>query len=123
MFASESVVVSAGNAVTGKDTTTGFHSVARNDLRKVHAVLNEIDGYASTDDTHGYYRYGVPNVFGMNFQAVSVGQKLAVGNGADVRSTADSSAAMPMPAKHAEQRASVRSRFRRPMRWARLSRN
>lgn len=74
---------SLSNAVTGQDTTFGFHSVARNDLRKVHAVLNEIDGYASTDDAHTGSHVGVPTILGMNFQAVSVGQKLAVGNTGD----------------------------------------
>jgi hypothetical protein len=73
---------SLSNTVTGQDTTDGYHSVARNDLRKVHAVLNEIDGYRSTDDAHTH-PVGVPNVFGMNFQAVSVGEKLAVGNPKD----------------------------------------
>src|SRR5215468_11744717 len=36
---------SLANTVTGADTTKGFHSVARNDLRKVHSVLNEIAGF------------------------------------------------------------------------------
>lgn len=83
VFVSDPAWFSLSNTVTGQDTTTGYHSVARNDLRKVHAVLNQIDGFASTDDGHTYYHYGVPAVFGMNFQAVSVGQKLAKGNAAD----------------------------------------
>jgi hypothetical protein len=58
------------------DTTTGFHSVQRNDGLKVQSVFNEIDGLDST----GKHNPGVPTIFGMNFQAVSVGQKLAVGN-------------------------------------------
>lgn len=58
------------------DTTKGFHSVQRNDQRKVNAVLNEIHGLDST----GAHAVGVPAIFGMNFQAVSVGQKLAKGN-------------------------------------------
>ena len=61
------------------DTTTGFHSVQRNDQLKVNAILNEINGLDST----GAKRVGVPAVFGMNFQAVSVGQKLKQGNSAD----------------------------------------
>ncbi len=40
---------------------------------KVQAILHEIDGLDST----GSRAAPVPNVFGMNFQAVSVGQKLA----------------------------------------------
>jgi hypothetical protein len=62
-----------------KDTTTGFHSVQRNDHRKVVSILNEIDGYKSYDDAHTNH-VGVPTILGMNFQAVSVGQKLAKGN-------------------------------------------
>src|SRR5262249_13984877 len=38
------------------------------------AVLNQIDGY----DHDRTKKVGVPTVFGTNFQAVSVGQKLAV---------------------------------------------
>jgi predicted AlkP superfamily pyrophosphatase or phosphodiesterase len=58
------------------DTTTGFHSVQRNDQLKVNAILNEINGLDST----GAHAVGVPAIFGMNFQAVSVGQKLKAGN-------------------------------------------
>jgi predicted AlkP superfamily pyrophosphatase or phosphodiesterase len=58
------------------DTTKGFHSVQRNDQLKVQSILNEIDGLDST----GTKKVGVPTIFGMNFQAVSVGQKLAKGN-------------------------------------------
>jgi hypothetical protein len=39
---------------------------------KVAAVKNEIDGL----DSSGHTKLGVPNIFGMNFQAVSVGEKL-----------------------------------------------
>src|SRR6202035_4560653 len=39
---------------------------------KVQAILNEIDGLSHD----GKAPKPVPNVFGMNFQAVSVGQKL-----------------------------------------------
>jgi len=74
---------SLANTVTGDDTTNGYHSVARNDLRKVHAVLNQIDGYVSTDDAHSGAKAGTPTIFGMNFQAVSVGQKLKKGNATD----------------------------------------
>lgn len=41
------------------------------DTRKVKAILNEIDGLDHT----GVNAVGVPAVFGMNFQAVSVGEK------------------------------------------------
>ena len=49
------------------------HAVRAYDTLKVDAVLNWIDGYNSTKTAHP----GVPAIFGMNFQAVSVGQKLA----------------------------------------------
>ena len=48
----------------------------QNDSLKVQGILNQIAGF-----THdGKTRVGVPAVFGMNFQAVSVGQKLAKDN-------------------------------------------
>src|SRR5262249_57665449 len=56
-----------------------FCSIQRNDVLKVQAVLNEIAGLDST----GKHSVGVPTIFGMNFQAVSVGQKLARANAAD----------------------------------------
>lgn len=71
--------VNSNDSVTGQDTTTGFHSVQRNDMLKVQSVLNEIAGFDSTGTT----KVGVPAIFGMNFQAVSVGQKLAKGNTSD----------------------------------------
>jgi len=56
----------------GNDWTTGFNSIQCNDQLKVNAIVNEING-----KTHlGDHNAPVPNVFGMNFQAVSVGQKL-----------------------------------------------
>ena len=46
------------------------------DALKVRGILNQIDGY-----THnGSARAPVPTIFGMNFQAVSVGQKLIEAN-------------------------------------------
>ena len=39
---------------------------------RVQAIINEIDGMDHTGAT----RVGVPTIFGMNFQAVSIGQKL-----------------------------------------------
>jgi hypothetical protein len=58
---------------TGHDNTTSFQGVRDYDTLKVDAVINEIKGHRSTGQYVGY----VPAVFGMNFQAVSVGQKLA----------------------------------------------
>jgi hypothetical protein len=56
----------------GGDWTGDFDNVKCNDQLKVNAVLNWIDG-----KTHlGNATAKVPQVFGMDFQAVSVGQKL-----------------------------------------------
>jgi len=71
--------VASNDPVTGQDTTKGFHSVQRNDFLKVQSILNEIAGF----DSAGTKKVGVPTIFGMNFQAVSVGQKLATGNKSD----------------------------------------
>lgn len=58
------------------DNTVSVVCTAQNDNLKVQAILNEINGL-----THdGKTRVGVPAVFGMNFQAVSVGQKLEKDN-------------------------------------------
>jgi len=58
---------------TTDDNTTSFTATRNYDEVKVQAILHEIDGLDST----GSHAAPVPNVFGMNFQAVSVGQKLA----------------------------------------------
>jgi len=56
----------------GDDWTTDFDAIKCNDQLKVNAVLNQIHGR-----THlGIRKAPVPVIFGMNFQAVSVGQKL-----------------------------------------------
>ena len=47
------------------------------DTYKVHAVLNEIDGF----DHSGAHQVGTPAIFGMNFQTVSTAQKLPESNG------------------------------------------
>jgi predicted AlkP superfamily pyrophosphatase or phosphodiesterase len=60
----------------GFDNTVSVVCTVQNDSLKVHAILNEIRGF-----THdGKIQVGVPAVFGMNFQAVSVGQKLETDN-------------------------------------------
>ncbi len=59
--------------VAGKDFTGTIPAVEWYDGIKVQATLNEIDGFDHT----GTRRLGTPAIFGMNFQAVSVGQKLA----------------------------------------------
>ena len=55
--------------------TDGFDSIKCNDQLKVNAVLNWIQGKSHL----GTKRAPVPTVFGMDFQAVSVGQKLIAG--------------------------------------------
>ena len=66
-------------AMAGDDYTTSYTGVRTYDALKVNAVLNWIDGYDSTRTTP----QSVPAIFGMNFQAVSVGQKLAKSGDAD----------------------------------------
>jgi hypothetical protein len=62
--------------VNGFDATVSVVCTVENDQKKVTAILNEIRG-RSHDGTKAP---GVPAIFGMNFQAVSVGQKLAKDN-------------------------------------------
>jgi hypothetical protein len=60
----------------GFDNTVSVVCTSQNDDLKVNAILNQIKGL-----THdGKPGTGVPTLFGMNFQAVSVGQKLASDN-------------------------------------------
>jgi predicted AlkP superfamily pyrophosphatase or phosphodiesterase len=60
----------------GFDATVSVVCTVANDQLKVNAILNEIHGRRH-DGTPGP---GVPAVFGMNFQGVSVGQKLSKDN-------------------------------------------
>ncbi len=60
----------------GFDNTVSVVCTANNDELKVQAILNEIKGLRHD----GLKQVGVPEVFGMNFQAVSVGQKLEIDN-------------------------------------------
>ncbi len=62
--------------VNGFDATVSVVCTVENDEKKVRAIINEIHG--RTHD--GSPAPGVPAVFGMNFQAVSVGQKVAHDN-------------------------------------------
>ena len=54
--------------------TNSFADIQCYDLLHVQAVLNQIDGFNHDRSRH----VGVPTVFGTNFQAVSVGEKLSV---------------------------------------------
>jgi hypothetical protein len=56
----------------GDDWTTHFDSIKCYDQLKVNAVVNEINGKTHLGDRNA----PVPAILGMNFQAVSVGQKL-----------------------------------------------
>src|SRR5262249_44510086 len=60
----------------GFDATVSVVCTVQNDALKVTGILNQIHGLDHT----GAHHVGVPAVFGMNFQAVSVGQKLAKDN-------------------------------------------
>ena len=70
-------------APAGDDYTTSYSSVQTYDTTKVNAVINWIDGLNSTGTAHP----GVPAVFGMNFQAVSVGQKVTADGYTDANGT------------------------------------
>ena len=65
-----STILDPGSDLTA--WTNSFQSIQCYDTLKVNAILNEIDGknHLGTRNTQ------VPTIFGMNFQAVSVGQKL-----------------------------------------------
>jgi hypothetical protein len=65
-----STVPDPGSDVTA--WTNSFQNIQCYDQLKVNAILNEIDG----KDHLGNKKTVVPTIFGMNFQAVSVGQKL-----------------------------------------------
>ena len=62
--------------VDGFDATHSVVCTVENDQKKVKAIINEIHGLKH-DGSPGP---GVPEVFGMNFQGVSVGQKLSTDN-------------------------------------------
>src|SRR5438270_8246907 len=62
--------------VNGLDNTHSVVCTVQNDRLKVQGIINEIHGL-----THdGKPGPGVPEVFGMNFQGVSVGEKLITDN-------------------------------------------
>jgi Type I phosphodiesterase / nucleotide pyrophosphatase len=67
-------VVPFADATPDDGWTNSFDDIKCYDSLHVQAVLNQIDGY--THDRS--QKVGMPILFGTNFQAVSVGQKLAV---------------------------------------------
>jgi hypothetical protein len=73
------------------DFTSTIEAVEWYDGIKVQAVLNEIKGFDHT----GTKYFGTPVLFGMNFQAVSVGQKLACCGYVNPESTPSPGLAVP----------------------------
>ena len=67
-------VVPFQDAAPDDGWTNSFDDIKCYDSLHVQAVLNQIDGYNHDRSK----RVGVPTLFGTNFQAVSVGEKLAV---------------------------------------------
>jgi len=65
-----STILDPGSDLTA--WTNSFQNIQCYDTLKVDAILNEIDG----KDHLGLKQTQVPTIFGMNFQALSVGQKL-----------------------------------------------
>lgn len=61
----------------GDDYTGSFQNIQCYDSLKVQAILNEIDGKRHNGTGH----VPMPNIFGMNFQAVSIGQKMVYQHG------------------------------------------
>lgn len=71
------------NATPDNAWTDSFQNIQCYDALKVQAIVNEIKGLSHD----GKKKTQVPAVFGMNFQAVSVGQKLKSGGYTDVLGT------------------------------------
>lgn len=71
-FHCDQIQPSGSASVAGNDWTTDFQAIQCYDQLKVNAVVNWINGktHLATGSAP------VPTIFGMNFQAVSVGQKL-----------------------------------------------
>jgi Type I phosphodiesterase / nucleotide pyrophosphatase len=67
----------------GSDFTSSIDGVEYYDGIKVQAVLHQLNGFDHT----GTHELGTPTILGMNFQAVSVGQKLAIGGYQDAAGT------------------------------------
>lgn len=72
----------AANNANGSPTGS-LAAIKTYDTLKVNAIVNEIHGY----DHSGSTKAGMPAIFGMNFQAVSVTQKLPSGGYADASGT------------------------------------
>jgi hypothetical protein len=69
-------------AVSADDDYTGsFQNIQCYDGLKVRAILNQIDGKTHSGGAVSGKGSKVPEIFGMNFQAVSIGQKLLYKDG------------------------------------------
>src|SRR5262249_18619347 len=79
--------------VPGGDFTKSIDGVEWYDGIKVQAIINEINGFDHT----GTSRRGTPAIFGMNFQSVSVGQKLKIGGYVDPVATPTANLAKTIP--------------------------
>ena len=91
-----STIKASGSAtVPGNDWTTDFQAIQCYDQLKVNAVVNWINGKTHLGDS----KAPAPVIFGMNFQAVSVGEKL-IENG--VKGGYTDNAATPTPAMLSE---------------------
>jgi len=66
------IKASGSATVAGNDWTTDFDAIKCYDQLKVNAIVNEING----KNHNGTGKAPVPVILGMNFQAVSVGEKL-----------------------------------------------
>ena len=73
-FNCKNIVASGSATMAGNDWTTDFQAIQCYDQLKVNAVVNWINGKNHLGTSNAQ----VPTIFGMNFQAVSVGQKLVL---------------------------------------------
>jgi hypothetical protein len=80
---------------SANDWTTDNTLTMQYDSYKVHAVLNEIDGF----DHSGTTSVGTPAIFGMNFQTVSTAEKLPVSGGLTGGYLADGATPGPLLAR------------------------
>jgi hypothetical protein len=74
---------SCPGASCGSDFTSSIDGVEFYDGIKVQGIVNQIYGFDHT----GTHELGTPRLFGMNFQSVSVGQKLVSAGYADAAGT------------------------------------
>jgi len=76
--------ITVATTTTYQAATAAVTGTVAYDNLKVRAILNEINGTGSITPTQAY---SVPEIFGMNFQAVSVGQKSPNGGYSDAVAT------------------------------------